>query len=139
MTTTPAEVTTKLGLQPRNFVVVKTFGVTCSIIDMRRDAPYWVAVRPPSIPRIWPVTNDAASEHRKMAGPVRSRVSPTRPIGMRLTIPALKSGSANMDATWGVSTKVGMIALTRIPWGAHSVAHWRVRELIAPLAATYAE
>ncbi len=31
ITTTPSEVTTKLGLQPRSFVLVKTFGVTCSI------------------------------------------------------------------------------------------------------------
>ena len=29
--------------------------------------------------------------------------------------------------------------VTVIPYFAHSVAHWRVRELIAPLAATYAE
>ena len=53
---------------------------------------YWVAVRPPSIERIWPVTNDAASETRKMAGPDRSRVSPTRPSGMRPTMPALNVG-----------------------------------------------
>ena len=50
-------------------------------VDVRRDAleldggrrhRYWVAVRPPSIPRIWPVTNEAASEQRKIAGPTRS-------------------------------------------------------------------
>jgi hypothetical protein len=29
-----------------------------------------------------------------------------------------------------------MIALTRIPYLAHSVAHWRVSEAIAPFAAT---
>jgi len=29
-----------------------------------------------------------------------------------------------------------MIALTRMPWPAHSVAHWRVSALMAPLAAT---
>ena len=34
MTTTPSDVVTKLGLQPRSFVVVKTFAVTCSIIDI---------------------------------------------------------------------------------------------------------
>ena len=85
------------------------------------------------------MTNDAASEHRKMAGPTRSLVSPTRPIGIRLTIPALNAGSASSVATWGVSTNVGMIALTRMPYFAHSVAHWRVSELMAPLAATYAE
>jgi hypothetical protein len=31
ITTTPSEVTTKLGLQPRSFVLVNTLGVTCSI------------------------------------------------------------------------------------------------------------
>ena len=39
-------------------------------------------------------------------------------------------------ATWGVSTNVGEMALTLMPWLAHSVAHWRVSELMAPLAAT---
>ena len=34
MTTTPSEVVTKLGLQPRSRVVVKTFGVTRSIIEI---------------------------------------------------------------------------------------------------------
>src|SRR6185436_15088837 len=41
MTTTPSEVTTKLGLQPRSFVFVNTFGVTCSIsmvADGMRDS-----------------------------------------------------------------------------------------------------
>ena len=52
---------------------------------------------------------------RKIAGPTRSRVSPTRPSGMRLTMPALNAGSSSSIATWGVSTKVGMIALTRMP------------------------
>src|SRR3954467_9719841 len=33
MTTTPSDVTTKLGLQPRSFVVVKTLAVTRSIIE----------------------------------------------------------------------------------------------------------
>src|SRR4051794_23706928 len=33
MTTTPSDVTTKLGLQPRSLVVVKTLGVTRSIIE----------------------------------------------------------------------------------------------------------
>src|SRR6478672_11495518 len=33
MTTTPSDVTTKLGLQPRRLVVVKTLGVTRSIIE----------------------------------------------------------------------------------------------------------
>src|SRR6185312_15851259 len=87
----------------------------------------------------WPVMNAAASEHRKIAGPAMSLVSPTRPRGMRPTMPALKAGSASSDATWGVSTNVGMMALQRMPKRAHSVAHWRVSELIAPLAATYAE
>ncbi len=75
-------------------------------VDVGRDAleldgggrhRYWVAVRPPSIPRIWPVTNEAASEQRKIAGPTMSRVSPTRPSGIRLTMPALNSGSASSD------------------------------------------
>ena len=51
-------------------------------------------------------------------------------------MPALNAGSSSSIATWGVSTKVGMIALTRMPCFAHSVAHCRVSELIAPLAAT---
>src|SRR5262245_35291272 len=34
MTTTPSDVVTKLGLQPRSFVVVNTFPVTDSIIDI---------------------------------------------------------------------------------------------------------
>ena len=97
---------------------------------------HWVAVRPPSIPRTWPVTNEAASEQKKIAGPTRSRVSPTRPMGMRPMMPALNFGSASSEATCGVSTKVGMIALTRMPCFAHSVAHWRVSEAIAPFAAT---
>src|SRR4029079_18055013 len=100
---------------------------------------YWVAVRPPSIPRTCPVTNDAASEQRKIAGPTRSPSSPMRRIGIRLTIPALNCGSERSDATWGVSTKVGMIAFARMPCFAHSVAHWRVSDAIAPFAATYAE
>ena len=54
-------------------------------------------------------------------------------------MPALKAGSPSSIATCGVSTKVGAMALTVIPCFAHSVAHWRVSELIAPLAATYAE
>ena len=51
-------------------------------------------------------------------------------------MPALNAGSSSSIATWGVSTKVGMIALTRMPCLAHSVAHWRVSELTAPFAAT---
>jgi hypothetical protein len=69
-------------------------------------------------------------------GTDRSVVVADAPEGMRLTMPALKSGSPSSVATWGVSTKVGMIALTRMPCLAHSVAHWRVSEAIAPLAAT---
>ena len=61
---------------------------------------------------------------------------PTRPSGIRLTTPALKAGSSSSIATCGVSTKVGAIALTVIPCLAHSVAHWRVSELMAPFAAT---
>ena len=82
------------------------------------------------------MTNEAASEQKNSAGPTRSSVSPTRPSGMRLTIAALKAGSSSSIATWGVSTNVGAMALTVIPCFAHSVAHWRVRELMAPLAAT---
>ena len=63
----------------------------------------------------WPVMNAAASEHRKIAGPAMSLVSPTRPSGIRPTIPALKSGSASSYAIWGVSTNVGMMALQRMP------------------------
>ena len=65
-----------------------------------------------------------------------SSVSPTRPSGMRLTMPALNAGSPSSVATCGVSTNVGMMALTLMPCFAHSVAHWRVNELMAPLAAT---
>ena len=57
ITTTPSEVVTKLGLQPRSLVVVNTWGVTRSIIEtcwamswVLRSG-YCVAVRPPSIPR----------------------------------------------------------------------------------------
>ena len=59
-------------------------------VDVRRDlfeverggrhrwllVRYWVAVRPPSMPSTCPVTNDAASETRKIAGPTRSSSSP---------------------------------------------------------------
>ena len=56
-------------------------------VDVGRDAArargrrrhHWVAVRPPSMVRMCPVTNDAASETRKIAGPTMSVVSPTRP------------------------------------------------------------
>ncbi len=82
------------------------------------------------------MTNDAASEHRKIAGPTRSRSSPTRRIGIRPTMPALNAGSPSSVATCGVSTNVGMSALTRMSCFAHSVAHCRVSDAIAPLAAT---
>src|SRR6478609_12240063 len=102
MTTTPPDVVTKLGLQPRSFVVVKTFGVTGSSSSVAVGiggllVGYWVAVRPPSIPRTCPVTNDAASEQRKIAGPTRSPSSPIRRIGIRLTIPALNCGSERSE------------------------------------------
>ena len=74
-----------------------------------------------------------------MAAPTRSSVPPTRASGMRATTPFLNSGSSSSIATCGVSTKVGRMALTLMPCLAHSVAHWRVSELMAPLAATYAE
>src|SRR3954451_10881263 len=44
-----------------------------------------------------------------------------------------------MLAVCSVRTNVGETAFTLIPYLAHSVACWRVRALIAPLAATYAE
>src|SRR5690606_14875587 len=97
---------------------------------------HWVAVRPPSIVSICPVMNDEASEQNRSVAPIRSSVSPTRRNGIRSTMPALKSGSSRSIATWGVSTKVGEMAFTVIPYFAHSVAHCRVRESIAPLAAT---
>ena len=51
-------------------------------------------------------------------------------------MPALNCGSPSSVATCGVSTNVGMIALTRMPCFAHSVAHCRVSDAIAPFAAT---
>jgi hypothetical protein len=88
------------------------------------------------MPRIWPVMKAAASEQRKIAAPTRSSVPPTRPNGMRSVRAFLNAGSPRSMATCGVSTKVGEMAFTLIPWGAHSVAHWRVSELMAPFAAT---
>ena len=91
------------------------------------------------MPITWPVMNAAASEARKMTAPTRSSVWPMRPSGIRPTTPALNAGSPRSVATWGVSTNVGRIALTRMPWRAHSVAHCRVSDSTAPFAATYAE
>ncbi len=91
------------------------------------------------MPSTWPVTNPAASEARKITAPDevvgRADAAQRDPA----TTPALNAGSPSSVATWGVSTNVGRIALTRIPWRAHSVAHWRVSDSIAPFAATYAE
>src|SRR5258708_17999740 len=83
--------------------------------------------------------NEDASEQNSNTAPTRSSVRPTRLSGMRLTRFPLNTGSASRLATCGVSTNVGEIALTVMPCFAHSVAHWRVRALMAPLAATYAE
>src|SRR2546425_8987591 len=83
--------------------------------------------------------NDEASEQNSRTAPTRSAVVPILRSGMRDTILALNSASCRRVATCGVSTNVGEIALTVMPYFAHSVAHWRVRALIAPLAATYAE
>ena len=81
--------------------------------------------------------NDAASEHEEDRGPDEvARSRRPAPSGIRLTMPALNAGSPSSVATWGVSTNVGMMALTWMPYFAHSVAHWRVSELIAPFAAT---
>src|SRR4249920_3373217 len=41
MQTTPPEVTTKLGLQPRSFVVVKTLGVTRSSSSVAVAMSWW--------------------------------------------------------------------------------------------------
>ena len=48
-------------------------------------------------------------------------------------------GLGDIVFTGDLTLKVGEIAFTVIPWRAHSVAHCRVSELIAPFAATYAE
>ena len=66
MTTGPFEVLTKHGLQPRTFVSAKMRSVTCSMGVGSLPAGYWVAVRPPSTPRTWPVTKAGgirAEEH----------------------------------------------------------------------------
>src|SRR6266699_123913 len=66
---------------------------------------------------------DEASEQKSSTAPTRSSVCPILLSGIRPTNLALKSASASIDATWGVSTKVGEMALTVIPYFAHSVAH----------------
>src|SRR5258707_4338664 len=50
-TTTPSEVTTRLGLQPRILVVVNTFSVTCSTAYLLGgDAIEQLMLRPPASP-----------------------------------------------------------------------------------------
>jgi hypothetical protein len=46
---------------------------------------HWVAVSPPSRVRVWPVTNDDASEQKNRMAPTRSSGSAIRPNGMRAT------------------------------------------------------
>jgi hypothetical protein len=86
--------------------------------------------------RTCPVMKEDASEQNSRTAPTRSSVSPTRLSGIRETILFLNSTSCSREATCGVSTKVGEMALTVMPYLAHSVAHCRVSALIAPFAAT---
>src|SRR5206468_4187437 len=62
-----------------------------------------------------------------------------RPIGMLATILALASGlSAPMNvASSGVSPATGLIAFTRTPNGASSIAIARVAAIIQPFEALY--
>src|SRR5260370_23247119 len=49
-TTTPSEVTTRLGLQPRRLVVVNTFSVTCSTAYLLGWDPIGRLPLPPAAP-----------------------------------------------------------------------------------------
>ena len=89
MTTTPSDVVTKLGLQPRSFVVVKTFGVTAQLEVGASCSLGGASGRRRSRGSGRSRTRRRRST-RKIAGPTMSRVSPTRPSGIRPTMPGLE-------------------------------------------------
>lgn len=64
--------------RPRFFSSLKSF-LHPSVVR------YWQAVTPPSTKMFCPVTNEELGEARNTAIPAKSSVSPTLPMGMRLT------------------------------------------------------
>src|SRR5215470_17599256 len=83
-----------------------------------------LARKPPSTQRLWPTTNDAASEASHATASATSSGSPMRRSGR-------PAATAPMSAIFepsiiGVSTRPGEIALMRILCGAYSIAAARV-------------
>ena len=98
-------------------------------------AERYAAVCPPSTGKVTPVTSDDASEARNTAGPTNSSGSPNLPMGIFAVSRSITSGSSRIAEISGVFIWTGASALTRMLWGAHSIANSRVRAATPPLLA----
>jgi hypothetical protein len=91
-------------------------------LTWRRRTASHSAVQPPSTTSAEPVMSAAASDARNTTAPIRSSTWPRRPSLIRLSTSCRKAGSAKNGCVIGVSMKVGQIELTRIRFGARSMA-----------------
>ncbi len=89
---------------------------------------------PPSITSVWPVIQEAASEHRNRAAAAMSSGPPRRPRGSRRAIAS--SPRSHKARAKSVLTNPGASALTRTP-GPSSPASCRVRWMTAALVTLY--
>jgi hypothetical protein len=81
--------------------------------------------------RLRPVTDWVCARYTAVTA--TSSAVARRCSGMRSSIAAMYLGSAPAREGEAVSSRPGAMALTRMPWGAHSIASMRVIWMIAPL------
>src|SRR5258708_6722831 len=105
--------------------------------EAQRRSQHYQAVQPPSTTSTCPVTKSDAAAARNTTAPRRSSPLPTRCMGVRLARldHVLSSRSGRLLA---VRIMPGAMALTWMPWAAHSTARARVKLMTAPLLALYA-
>jgi NAD(P)-dependent dehydrogenase (short-subunit alcohol dehydrogenase family) len=116
--------TTELSLEDWNKVVA--VNMTGVFLCAREAARHMLT---------WPVTMAEARDARKRTAPTSSSGSAMRPIGVISSMRFMTSGFSVIGRISGVRTHVGAIALTRMPWRAHSTASARVMFTTAPFVA----
>src|SRR5437870_3271840 len=102
-------------------------------LRVRRQA--YSAVQPPSRTRAAPVISDEASEARKTIAPVNSSSWPSRPSLILESTSSRNALFSKSGRVIGVSRKVGPSLLTRMLWGASSIAIALVKPSMACLLA----
>src|SRR5580658_2959575 len=127
--------------QPAHLVPAARFPVRGISREMSRRAGHDGITVPPLTYRVWPVTNEDASETRYMTAYAMSSGSPTRPSGIAAAASAkncLRSSGVRRPVVIGVMVSPGATVLARMPSGASSTARLLVSATTPPLETAYA-